>query len=67
MAPSSTQVQQRLLRGSDVALMLDISQSQLLRLVAEGKIEAIRLGDRGWHRFRIDDVERLIAGERDAR
>lgn len=65
MAPGSTQVQPRLLRGSEVALMLGIALPRVRGLVREGKLEAVRIGDRGWHRFRIEDVERLIAGERD--
>ena len=66
MTPSSTQVQRRLLRGSEVALMLGIALPRVRGLVREGKLEAVRIGDRGWHRFRVEDVERLIAGERDA-
>jgi Helix-turn-helix domain len=66
MDPSPTQVQRRLLRGSGVALMLGIALPRVRGLVREGKLEAVRIGDRGWHRFRVEDVERLIAGERDA-
>jgi excisionase family DNA binding protein len=66
MQAGSTQVQRRLLRGSEVALMLGVALPRVRRLVREGKLEAVRMGNRGWHRFRVEDVERLIAGERDA-
>lgn len=65
MGLSSIQVERRLLRGSEVALMLGVALPRVRGLVREGKLEAVRIGDHGWHRFRIEDVERLIAGERD--
>jgi excisionase family DNA binding protein len=66
MQAGSTQIQRRLLRGSEVALMLGVALPRVRGLVREGKLEAVRIGNRGWHRFRVEDVERLIAGERDA-
>jgi excisionase family DNA binding protein len=66
MQAGSTEVQRRLLRGSEVALMLGVALPRVRGLVREGKLEAVRMGNRGWHRFRVEDVERLIAGEHDA-
>ena len=53
----------RLLRASEVAEICGISRDYLRQLVAEGKLESVRLGELGWHRFRIEDVERFLAGE----
>jgi excisionase family DNA binding protein len=66
MAPSSTQVERRLVLASEVASMLGVGLPYVRQLVREGKLEAVRIGGTGWHRFRVEDVERLIAGGRDA-
>jgi excisionase family DNA binding protein len=53
----------RLLRAKEVAHMLGITPESVRELVASGKLPSVRFGERGWHRFRPEDVERLISGE----
>jgi excisionase family DNA binding protein len=53
----------RLLRASEVAQMVGVDPSRIRELVASGDLPSVRLGANGWHRFRREDVERLIAGE----
>jgi excisionase family DNA binding protein len=53
----------RLYRASEVAHILGVSPERVRELVASGDLPSIRLGGQGWHRFRAEDVERLIAGE----
>jgi excisionase family DNA binding protein len=55
--------QPRLLRVKEVANILGVSPHRVRELVANGDLASIRLGSQGWHRFRFDDVERLIAGD----
>jgi excisionase family DNA binding protein len=52
-----------LLRAADVARILGVTPVRVRELVAEGRLRSVRLGEHGWHRFRVEDVERLIAGE----
>jgi excisionase family DNA binding protein len=52
-----------LLRAREVADMLGVDPGRVRELVARGELQSVRLGANGWHRFRRDDVERLIAGE----
>jgi excisionase family DNA binding protein len=54
---------QGLLRAKEVAQMLGCDPSRVRELVASGELPSVRLGSKGWHRFRPEDVERLIAGE----
>jgi excisionase family DNA binding protein len=56
-------VSQRLLRASEVAQMLGVEPARVRELVTNGDLPSVRLGAQGWHRFRREDVERLIAGE----
>jgi excisionase family DNA binding protein len=53
----------RLLRAKEVARMLGVTPWRVRELVANGDLPSVRLGAHGWHRFRLEDVERLIAGE----
>jgi len=53
----------RLYRASEVARILGVTAERVRELVATGDLPSIRLGGQGWHRFRAEDVERLIAGE----
>jgi excisionase family DNA binding protein len=53
----------RLLTASEVALLFGLSRDYIRELVAEGRLQSVRLGEHGWHRFRVEDVERFIAGE----
>lgn len=53
----------RLLRAKEVAQMLGVDPSRVRELVASGDLPSVRLGAQGWHRFRREDVEALIAGE----
>jgi excisionase family DNA binding protein len=52
----------RLYRAKEVARLLGVSPEYVRELVACGRLRSVRLGDHGWHRFRAEDVERLIAG-----
>ncbi|HEY8776553.1 MAG TPA: helix-turn-helix domain-containing protein [Gaiellaceae bacterium] len=52
----------RLLRTGEVAALLGVSPWRVLRLVEEGVLAPVRFGVRGWSRFRVEDVERLIRG-----
>lgn len=58
----ATAVAPRLLRASEVAAMLGVSIERVRELVRDGQLSSVRLGDQGWHRFRAEDVEALIAG-----
>lgn len=53
----------RLYRASEVARLLGISAERVRELVVSGELKSVRLGSNGWHRFRAEDVERLIRGE----
>jgi excisionase family DNA binding protein len=54
----------RLLRAAEVAEMYGLSRDYVRLLVAEGKLKSVRIGSKGWHRFRVEDVERFLAGSR---
>jgi excisionase family DNA binding protein len=53
----------RLYRAREVARLLGVHPSRVRELAASGELPSVRLGAQGWHRFRPEDVERLIAGE----
>jgi excisionase family DNA binding protein len=53
----------RLLRAKEVARLLGVTPWRVRELVASGDLPSVRLGEHGWHRFRLEDVERLISGE----
>lgn len=53
----------RLYRASEVARLLGVTSARVRELAASGQLPSVRLGGQGWHRFRAEDVERLIAGE----
>jgi excisionase family DNA binding protein len=53
----------RLLRAKEVARILGVDASRVRELVANGDLPSVRLGAQGWHRFRLEDVERLISGQ----
>lgn len=52
----------RLLRAKEVAHILGVTPWRVRELVASGDLPSVRLGAHGWHRFRLEDVERLISG-----
>jgi excisionase family DNA binding protein len=54
----------RLYRASEVAIILGVTPARVRELAADGQLPSVRLGEQGWHRFRADDVERLIAGKK---
>jgi excisionase family DNA binding protein len=56
----------RLYRASEVARILGVSPERVRELVASGDLPSIRLGGQGWHRFRAEDVERLISGREES-
>jgi hypothetical protein len=53
----------RLLRAKEVADILGAAPDRVRALVASGDLPSVRLSEHGWHRFRLEDVERLISGE----
>ena len=53
----------RLLSAAEVARVLNVSSETVLRYVAEGYLSSVRVGEKGRHRFRPEDVERLIRRE----
>lgn len=53
----------RLYTLTQVSRMLGLHRTTVLELVAEGRLRSVRFGPRGWHRFAVEDVERLIAGQ----
>ena len=54
----------RLYRASEVARLYGVSAERVRELAASGELPSVRFGEKGWHRFRAEDVERLIAQER---
>ena len=52
-----------LLTAREVAELLRTTPSRIRELVASGQLPSVRLTPQGRHRFRAEDVERLIAGE----
>ena len=61
-----TETSARLLRAREVAQMLGVDPKRVRELVASGDLPSVRLGGQGWHRFRLEDVDRLIGGDRSA-
>jgi excisionase family DNA binding protein len=57
--PAKTEAQ--LLRMSEVAKVLGVSTFTVRNLVTSGRLRSVRIGDRGWHRIRAEDVEQLIS------
>ncbi len=53
----------RLLSAAEVARVLNVSRETVLKYVAGGYLPSVRVGEKGRHRFRPEDVERLIRGE----
>jgi excisionase family DNA binding protein len=58
-----TTTEARLLRAAEVARLLGVTPERVRELVSSGDLPSVRLGGQGWHRFRREDVERLIAGD----
>jgi excisionase family DNA binding protein len=56
----------RLYKLREVAYLLGVRPARVRELVASGALPSVRLGEQGWHRFRLEDVERLIAGRENA-
>jgi excisionase family DNA binding protein len=61
--PMTIAAEPRLYRASEVARILGVTSARVRELAADGQLPSVRLGEQGWHRFRLEDVERLIAGE----
>jgi excisionase family DNA binding protein len=49
--------------AKEVAAQLNCQPEHIRVLVARGLLKPVRLSPRGRYRFRVEDVERLIAGE----
>jgi excisionase family DNA binding protein len=52
-----------LLTTREVSEIYRCSERRVRELVAEGALTPVRFSERGRMRFRLEDVERLIAGE----
>jgi excisionase family DNA binding protein len=52
----------RLLTTAETAHLLGVSKDSVQRAVRAGTLEAVRLRPGGHPRFRLADIERLIAG-----
>ena len=59
----TSSVEPRLLTVTEVANMLRVSAPRVRELVTSGTLQSLRLSPQGRHRFRVEDVERLIRGE----
>jgi excisionase family DNA binding protein len=61
----TTNAPARLLRTKEVGRILGVTPERVRELVSSGELASVRLGSQGqgWHRFRPEDVERLIAGK----
>jgi len=51
------------MRTREAAELLGLHVDTLRRAAADGTVPVVRLGERGWLRFRVTDIER-IAGTR---
>jgi excisionase family DNA binding protein len=51
-----------LLTTVEVATVLRITPARVAQLARSGRLDAIRIGDRGDYRFRLEDVLALIEG-----
>ncbi len=60
----ATTIKRRLLSVREVGLMLGYSKKSVHALVDKGVLKPVQLGSRGHLRFRVEDVEALIQGER---
>jgi excisionase family DNA binding protein len=54
----------RLRRVSEVAYMLGCSPRRVRELAAEGLLQSVRFGPKGHLRFRVEDIEAFMAGEK---
>ena len=61
-----TETSARLLRAREVARMLGVDPKRVRELVAAASFGRCGSVVRAGHRFRLEDVEQLIAGERRA-
>ena len=59
----STIAPPRLLSAKEVGRILRCDPATVRALAASGRLPSVRFANRGWHRFRPEDVEKLIAGE----
>lgn len=52
-----------LLKVREVAAILGVNRTRVWELVRDEELRSIRLGAQGHHRFRVEDVERFLAGK----
>ena len=52
----------RLIPLREAAWMLDVHPDTLRRLVRQGRVPAVRLGERGWLKFLREDVRAIVEG-----
>jgi excisionase family DNA binding protein len=55
-------IRRELIPTREAAARLSIHPETLRRLVRDGQVPAVRLRERGWLRFNVRDLERLIEG-----
>jgi excisionase family DNA binding protein len=60
---TTPQAPARLLSAKQVADRLSVRTERVRELAREGQLRSIRLTPLGNHRFRPEDVKRLLAGE----
>ena len=53
----------RLISAAVAADLLGVSVCTIRRRAHDGTLPAVRLGEKGWLRFRRDDVEAFISGK----
>jgi len=51
-----------LIGAREAARRLGVHPETLRRAVRDGRVEAVRLGARGWLRFRVVDIDRFVRG-----
>lgn len=52
----------RLLSAREAAELLGVSVATVRRAVRDGSLDAVRVRENGWLRFRVADVEQLVGG-----
>jgi len=53
--------QNRFVDSNTAALKLGFSRSRVHQLISEGKLDAVRMSERGWWRISKESLERMLA------
>ena len=54
--------QRKFVDSNTAAIRLGISKSRVHQLIDEGKLQAVRIGKRGWWKISKESLERMLAG-----